>query len=253
MNFQHIYVIITKTFLEVLLLIYYTGDIHGETRFIKHFILLNYLTENDLIVILGDAGLNYYGNDKGDSGRKRTLNKWNVPILCVHGNHEMRPESLATYSEKEWNGGTVYYEEEFPNILFAKDGEIYNIDGISHIALGGAYSVDKFYRLENGIKWFPDEQPSDEIKDRVKSKLDSVNWKVDVVLSHTCPFKYTPTETFLSFVDQSTVDTSTEHWLDDIEDKLDYGKWYCGHWHIDKSIDKLHFVMDDFVCPNQYE
>ena len=43
MNFQHIYVIITKTFLEVLLLIYYTGDIHGETRFIKHFILLNYL------------------------------------------------------------------------------------------------------------------------------------------------------------------------------------------------------------------
>ena len=74
------------------------------------------LTENDLIVILGDAGLNYYGNDKGDSGRKRNLNKWNVPILCVHGNHEMRPESLATYSEKEWNGGTVYYEEEFPNI-----------------------------------------------------------------------------------------------------------------------------------------
>ena len=103
------------------------------------------------------------------------------------------------------------------------------------------------------VKWFPDEQPSDEIKDRVKSKLDSVNWKVDVVLSHTCPFKYTPTETFLSFVDQSTVDTSTEHWLDDIEDKLDYGKWYCGHWHIDKSIDKLRFVMDDFVCPNQYE
>lgn len=52
-------------------MIYYTGDIHGETRFIKHFILLNSLTGNDLIVILGDAGLNYYGNDKGDSGRDR--------------------------------------------------------------------------------------------------------------------------------------------------------------------------------------
>lgn len=228
-------------------MIYYTGDIHGDPRPLRHFIILNYLTEDDLIIVLGDAGLNYYGNDKGDAGRKKNLNKLKVPVLCIHGNHEMRPETLDSYLEKEWNGGTVYYEEEFPNILFAKDGEIYNLDSQSHLVLGGAYSVDKFYRLQNGAKWFPDEQPSDEIKARVQDKLESVNWKVDVVLSHTCPFKYVPIETFLSFIDQNTVDNSTEHWLDAIEDKLQYSRWFCGHWHIDKSIDKLRFVMDDFV------
>ena len=237
-------------------MVFYTGDIHGETRKIKHFILLNNLERGDIIVILGDAGLNYYGNDKGDLSRKKNLGKYGqfgITVFCIHGNHEMRPESIDTYKEMEWHGGTVYYEEKFPNILFAKDGEIYDLDGQSHIALGGAYSVDKFYRLQGHGKWFPDEQPSDEIKARVQNKLDSVNWNVDIVLSHTCPFKYTPTETFLPFIDQSTVDTSTEHWLDDIEDKLQYKKWYCGHWHIDKSIDNLRFVMDDFVCENNYE
>ena len=80
---------------------------------------------------------------------------------------------------------------------------------------------------------------------RVIGKLDTVNWNVDIVLTHTCPAKYIPTETFLPMIDQSTVDNSTEHWLDVIEDKLTYQKWYCGHWHIDKKIDKIRFIMDD--------
>ena len=44
-------------------------------------------------------------------------------------------------------------------------------------------------------------------------------------------------------LDQRLVDHSTEEWLDQIENKLDYNAWYCGHWHIDKRIDKMHFLM----------
>ena len=29
-----------------------------------------------------------------------------------------------------------------------------------------------------------------------------------------------------------------------IEDKLSYDAWYCGHWHINKRIDKMHFLME---------
>ena len=226
-------------------MIYYTGDIHGEPNKILYYVSEYNLTSEDVIVILGDVGVNYFGNDKGDKNRKRTLNKCGVPILCIHGNHEMRPESIISYKEILWRGGIVYIEEEFPNLLFAKDGELYDLDDKKAIAIGGAYSVDKFYRLLKGMKWFADEQPSEEIKKRVIDKLDSVNWNVDIVLSHTCPEKYIPTETFLPMIDQSTVDNSTEHWLDAIEDKLTYQKWYCGHWHIDKKIDKIRFIMDD--------
>lgn len=66
-----------------------------------------------------------------------------------------------------------------------------------------------------------------------------------MVLSHTCPAKYTPTEAYFSGIDQSKVDKSTENWLDTIEDRLTYRRWYCGHWHISKHIDRIHFLFND--------
>ena len=226
-------------------MIYLTGDIHGDPKRVSEAIERFGITHNDIIVILGDVGMNYYGSH-GDRSRKRNLNRHGVQILCIHGNHEMRPATLTTYQEKVWHGGIVYIEEEFPNLLFAKDGEVYDLDGCKAIAIGGAYSVDKWHRLERGINWFPDEQPSDEIKAQVENKLDELGWQVDAVLTHTCPQRYTPTEAFLSFVDQSSVDNSTELWLDSIAEKLDYKAWYCGHWHINKRIDKMHFLFEGY-------
>lgn len=58
--------------------------------------------------------------------------------------------------------------------------------------------------------------------------------------------KYEPVECFLPIIDQSTVDNSTELWLDKIEESAHYLAWLCGHWHIDKRIDKIHFLFDSF-------
>lgn len=228
-------------------MVYYTGDIHSEISKILFDILHYELSSEDTIVILGDAGLNYYGNDRGDKRNKTRLSEQGITIFSIHGNHEMRPSAIPSYLTKEWNGGVVYYEEAYPNLLFAKDGEVYSLDGKKTIVIGGAYSVDKFYRLMRGFNWFSDEQPSDEIKQCVINALEHCNWKIEQVLSHTCPSKYIPTEAFLSGIDQSSVDNSTENWLDEIENKLDYKRWLCGHWHIDKKIDKLHFLMDDLI------
>lgn len=227
-------------------MIVYTGDIHGDIYILTGFIQQYRLTEQDTIVVLGDAGLNYYGNDRGDAKRKHQLNRHGVTIFCIHGNHEMRPESIPTYEEKEWRGGTVYVENDFPNLLFAKDGEMYDLDGRQSIVIGGAFSVDKYYRLAHDGPWFPDEQPSQDTKNTVENNLAKANWKVDQVLSHTCPTKYIPTEMFLPQVDQSTVDRSTEEWLNTIEDRLTYDRWFCGHWHTNKHIDKMHFLFHDF-------
>lgn len=101
-------------------------------------------------------------------------------------------------------------------------------------------------RLGRDLDWFADEQPSAETKARVVSALERIDWRIDTVLSHTCPAKYIPAEAFLPGIDQAKVDRGTEDWLDGIEDRLIYRHWLCGHWHIDKRIDRLHFLMDGF-------
>ena len=222
-------------------MVFLTGDIHGEPFRIKRFYNNSGLMESDTIIILGDVGANYH-LDSRDALCKSVLNSIGVDILCLHGNHEIRPFNIDTYHLTEWNGGRVWVEDEYPNLLFAKDGEIYNIEGNRFIAIGGAYSVDKYYRLARGIDWWEDEQPSEEIKRYVEKQL-SEN-EIDIVLSHTCPMRYEPTEVFLSQVDQSTVDSSTEMWLNKIEESIDYTAWYCGHWHTDKRIDKMHFLFE---------
>ena len=57
---------------------------------------------------------------------------------------------------------------------------------------------------------------------------------------------------FLPFIDQSTVDDSTERWLDKIEDAIDYKALFCGHWHVDKRIDKMHFLFHSFESSEQF-
>ena len=54
---------------------------------------------------------------------------------------------------------------------------------------GGGYSGEKNNRLLHGMAWWPDEQPSDEIKHQVEEKLEGMDWEVDVVLTHTAPLK----------------------------------------------------------------
>jgi len=224
-------------------MIYFTGDTHGGYRSIIKFANRFHLLRTDVIVILGDAGYNYYSSER-DAEAKLHLSHVKPTILCIHGNHEIRPANIPSYKTKEWNGGIVWYEEEYPNLLFAKDGEIYTLNGLNYLAIGGAYSVDKHLRLRRGAGWWEDEQPSDEIKRYVEEQIRA--HRVDVILSHTCPRKYTPTEVFLPMVDQSTVDNSTEIWLDQIEEAVNYKAWYCGHWHTDKRIDRIHFLYHNF-------
>ncbi len=227
-------------------MIYITGDTHSNFERVKELCRRFKPTVDDTIIILGDAGINYYGEER-DCKLKKTLSQLPITIFSIYGNHEMRPETITTYKEVQWNGGVVYREDKYPNLLFAKDGELYDFDGLKTLVIGGAYSVDKQYRIDHNMGWWADEQPSDEIKSRVEKVLADIGYKIDVILSHTTPLKYEPKEVFLSFIDQSNVDKSTEEWLDIIENKTEYKKWYCGHYHTNKKIDKMIFLFKDII------
>ena len=222
-------------------MIYITGDKHADFRDVFGFCKNNKTHSDDILIILGDSGINYFNNEQ-DYILKANLSKYPITFFCIHGNHEERPEKINTYKFEEFHGGKVYYEEEYPNILFASDGEIYHFNNHKVLVIGGAYSVDKFYRLRMGYKWYASEQPDEATKENILKVLSKLNNQVDIILSHTCPYKYLPREMFLSGIDESTVDYTTEYFLDKIEDTTKYNKWYCGHYYTDKRIDKMVFI-----------
>ena len=231
-------------------MIFITGDTHGRFDRIEYFVNEFKTNKNDLLIILGDAGINYNLNNH-DVWLKRWLNNINITFLCVRGNHEERPENIKTYKKERVDNqlfrATCFVEYEYPSLYFLDNGPITiknNKTDLEGYVINGAYSVDKYYRLTFGAKWFADEQLTKTEKEAIYTNIPE---KLDFILSHTCPEKYIPTEMFLKGLDQSSVDRSMEEFLDKIEDKVNYNKWYCGHWHCDKRIDNMQFLFNDII------
>ena len=103
-------------------MVYFTGDTHGSAFEVVRFCKRFNLTAADTVVILGDVGANFC-LDERDIAMKTELHCFKPTILCIYGNHEIRPANIPAYITKDWNGGTVWFEEIFSNILFARDGD----------------------------------------------------------------------------------------------------------------------------------
>ena len=135
-----------------------------------------------------------------------------------------------------------YKSESIRNVAFCGHGR----SGKTSLLEAALFDSGATTRLGNvdqgtGVLDFEPEETKRKIEAVLGARKD-----IDIILSHTCPKKYIPTEMFLPMIDQSSVDNSTEEWLDTIEDAVDYKAWYCGHWHTDKRIDKMHFLFTTF-------
>jgi 3-oxoacid CoA-transferase subunit A len=102
------------------------------------------------------------------------------------------------------------------------------------MVIGGGYSVDKYYRLEVGNNWFPMEQLSPEEREKITTDLRAGDYKL--ILAHTCPYSWRPTDLFLTCVDQSTVDSSMELWLEEIKDSFKDAIYLFGHYHAERLV-----------------
>lgn len=235
----------------------FTGDTHGGMATISRISNIQWnipehKPEETMIVILGDAGLNFWLNNT-DKKYKKLLNSMNYHIYCVRGNHEQRPElieSMILVNDENVNN-VVYMEEAFPNIRYFVDGKIYNLLGYKCLVIGGAYSIDKWYRLARA-GYFPDEAETADpkkcgwFKDEclTSAEMTTIMKKVkgesvDFVLSHTCPLSWEPIDLFLNGIDQSTVDKSMEVWFDELKDNVKWKYWLFGHYHADR-IERPH-------------
>lgn len=219
-----------------------TGDCHGQVSKRLEEVIQKYPDRlNEIgLVILGDVGLNYWGNNT-DRNKKIKCEEYGIYLYCVRGNHEKRPsdvEGMRAVYDKEV-AGLVYMEDAYPHIRYLIDGGEYTINGFKVLVLGGAYSVDKWWRLlrANGkfSGWFENEQLNEDERNHIMNQIKMKDKTYDFVFSHTCPLSFQPTDLFLSFVNQAEVDNSMELWMEEIKDTISWNIWCFGHYHADRT------------------
>lgn len=227
-----------------------TGDCHGDMSRFADYVYPRDGTTG--IIILGDSGVNYYMNNRDTSAKKKLQNS-GYQFYLVRGNHEARPEDCKGV---EWKyddnvNSIVGIDTFFPAIHYFRDGDIYNINDHRLLVIGGAYSIDKFYRLSRGYpyQWFKNEQLDPKEREEIFEKVKGQEF--DFVLTHTCPRAWEPTDLFIAGLDQSNIDKSMENWLDDIKNVIKYKIWLFGHFHADR-IEK-HKVQQFFKTEENLE
>ena len=219
-----------------------TGDTHGDfSRFYK---LNNAVPENEVwgVIILGDAGLNFWLNKRDQKNKYRICDKYSkLRFYCVRGNHEARPGDIDDM-EVMWDDevqNEVYWQQQYPNIKYFVDGYSYDFHGNKTLVVGGAYSVDKYWRLEKQAAgfyggWFANEQLNQEERDIISQFVAGQSY--DLILAHTCPYEWMPRDLFLGCVDQSSVDNSMELWLGELLYQCSWKVFLCGHFHDDRTL-----------------
>ena len=198
-----------------------TGDTHGISND------KIYKSRNcEYLIILGDFG--YYGNTlnkliKGFDKIKYSDTNTDCKILVIDGNQEHFPK-LETYPTCQILGGEA--KQLGPNIYWLRRGEVYTLNGFKFLVFGGAFSIDRAWRVE-GKSWFSEEEYNAQELKRLQENIVKHNYQFDYILTHDAPtsivkrilYPYTP------------VDNRTSQLLENIYATCQFKHWYFGHHH----------------------
>lgn len=219
-----------------------TGDCHGNIDIDKiKNIDDTYMTSNDYVIVCGDMGIIWnYPHDMDYENDISLLKWWNekkFTTLFIDGNHENH-DMLNSYEVSNFLGGKVHRLAD--KVFHLMRGEIYAINGKTFFAFGGASSIEK-EESEEGKTWWYEELPSlDELENGLKN-LQKFDYTVDYVITHAGPIDIVNN----LFSDKSyrvSSDVLVDY-LQEISRKIDFQKWYFGHYHFDiESID------GKFIC-----
>lgn len=242
-------------------MIYVIADIHGGSLDLER--KLRYapeLTENDTVIVAGDAGLMYGTYDM--RALKYHMANYPCRFIIMRGNHDARYFETALQSHDTWSfteDGMYAFEKRFPNILYVKDtGGIYEIEGRRFLFIPGAYSVDKPWRLACGYPYEPREELT--VAEADSLIQEAIQGDFEYVVSHTCPYHLIPRleDLFLDGVNQSEVSYWTEKVCDEIfnECRGKWKMWWFGHFHDDRVFEDedIQMIYNGFgVVPNDDE
>lgn len=253
-------------------MIFVTGDCHADFHKFSTaaFPEQAEMTKDDIVIILGDFGgiWNADGENTSEFYWLKWLNEKPFTTVFVDGNHENFDRLNSEYKVVDFHGGKAHKIRN--SIYHLMRGEIFDFEGLRFFAFGGASSHDiddgilswedfdteekfkqtyklwvmqnKIFRV-NHLSWWAEELPSDEEIKNAESNLKKVDYKVDYVLTHCAP------QTVVAYMYMGTAESDKlTTWFEDLQQRLDFKKWFFGHYHEDKKIlDKYILLYDQIV------
>ncbi|MFW6002540.1 MAG: metallophosphoesterase [archaeon] len=237
--------------------VYVTGDTHGfiDIRKLEKWDKGKKLTKNDLLIILGDTGIVFDPLIKYDDSlsiqTNQEMNLWKKidafpwKTLFIDGNHCNFDRLFSDeFEEVTWLGDKM--KKITDDIYYLQRGRIYNIAGKSLFTFGGGYSIDKESRRPH-TSWWEQELPNKREIDFAISQLETVDNKVDFVITHSAPQDLINEIAFrqrwMRGTDEEKPLTDFLNW---VQENVEYKEWHFGHFHFDHNFDDVHFCHYNF-------
>lgn len=218
-------------------MIYITGDTHGYyNKFIERF-NGSLPIKDDFVIVCGDFGFIFTEAQREGLEKIKDLP---FTTLFIDGNHENFPKILS-YPEEEWQGGRIH--RIAPNIIHLMRGQLFSINGMTFFTMGGAYSVDRGWRVKNE-SWFEAELPSNEEYKTASETLEKCGYKVDYILTHDAP------DSTIMRMGMTPNPRGAEltGYLEWVKRTVDFKMWFFGHYHTECTIeDKLVCLYENVV------
>ena len=232
------------------------------------------MTKDDYVIICGDFGCVWNYDSRYDptrsafkdviclaNGESKEEKYWldwldSKPFttLFCDGNHENYDRLESAYEEVDFHGGKAHKIRN--SIYHLERGYVFDIDGATIFVFGGAESHDisdgivrpsefdseralkqklkrmnqqsMSYRVDH-ISWWERELPSEAEMQRGLRELEKHGNKVDFIITHCAPRQVASTAGYYD-------DNALVQYLDGVEDKVDFKRWFFGHYHENRQI-----------------
>jgi Icc-related predicted phosphoesterase len=123
------------------------GDTHGDSDHVGVLLEKAKDIEADAIFILGDFGI-WDHHDKGafTDEVSRLANCYEIPVCFLPGNHD-NYDLLFEWEATKPRTSDGFFEIR-PGLFYSPRGHRWTWGGVRFLSLGGAYSVDKYWRVQ---------------------------------------------------------------------------------------------------------
>lgn len=202
------------------------GDVHGDAEALSYLVRCAKQQGAVVAVQVGDCG--WFPSTKS----RFACQKWVLPVYWPKGNHDDHDDL------EQWTEVT----ELAKNFHFVPNGTVLELDGRSIGFLGGGASVDKEYRLREGLHWSPKEVVTAE----EVARFDGVA-TMDILVTHVPPQQtidrhFDPNDLVRYF--GLTVDwrDPSAAFVESLWKRLGKPPLYCGHMHRSVSDESVRIL-----------